>query len=96
MEKHAESKKDIQLLSTSFASAKKTRRGKECATFGCSNTFYDNEGTATGIHFVEFTSLLSQINRWRNLINRQNNKDGFVSSNNVLCLHNFMKTDIKK
>ena len=49
MEKHTESEKDTQPLSS--ASAKKTRRGKECAAFGCSNTFYDSEGTATGIHF---------------------------------------------
>ena len=37
MEKHTESKKDKQHLSS--ASAKKTRGGKECATFGCYNTF---------------------------------------------------------
>ena len=37
MEKHTESKKDKQHLSS--ASAKKTRGGKECAAFGCYNTF---------------------------------------------------------
>ena len=30
---------------------KKTRRGKEYASFGCTKTFHDSEGTATGIHF---------------------------------------------
>ena len=49
MEKHAESEKDTQFLSS--ASTNKTRRGKECAAFGCSNAFCNSEGTATGIHF---------------------------------------------
>ena len=57
MEKHTEIEKDSQPLSS--ASAKKTRRGQECAAFGCSNTFYDSEGTATGIHFLKLSSLPS-------------------------------------
>ena len=68
IEKHTESEKDKQHLSS--ASAKKTRGGKECAAFGCSNTFYDSEGTATGIHFFKFPSLPSENNRWCNLIKR--------------------------
>ena len=88
MDKHTKSETDTQPLSS--ASAKKTRRGKECAAFGCSNTFYDSEGTATGTHFLKFPSLPSEINRWCNLIKRQNNKDGFrVSSNTVLYHHHF-------
>ena len=43
MEKYTESKEDTQLLSS--VSARKTRRGKECATFRRSNTFYYSEGT---------------------------------------------------
>ena len=47
--------------------------------------------------FFKFPSLPSGINRWCNLIKRQNNKDGFgVSSNNVLYPHHFMEKDIKK
>ena len=42
MEKHKESKKDTQPLSS--VSVKKTRIGKECAALGCPNTFYDSEG----------------------------------------------------
>ena len=68
MEKHAESQKDTQSLSS--ASAKKTRTGKECAAFGCSHTIYDSEGTATCILFFKFPSLPSEINRWCNLIKR--------------------------
>ena len=52
MEKHTESEKNTQPLLS--ASAKKTRRSKECAAFGCSNTFYNFEGKATGIHFLSF------------------------------------------
>ena len=48
MEKHTESGKDTQPLSS--ASTKKTRRGKECAAFGCSNTFYDSEGSFSFSH----------------------------------------------
>ena len=95
MEKHTESEKETQPLSS--ASTKKTRRGKECAAFGCSNTFYDSEGTATAIHFFKFPSLPSEINRWCDLIKRQNNKDGFKdSSNTVVCHHHFTEKDIKK
>ena len=53
--KYAESKKDTQCLFS--ASAEKTKRGKECADYGCSNTFFDSEGKATGIHFSKFPSL---------------------------------------
>ena len=76
MEKHTESEKDTQPLSS--ASAKKTRRGKECAAFGCSNTFYDSEGTATGINIFKFPSLPSEINRWCNLIKRKVTRMGLV------------------
>ena len=50
MENHGEIKKDTQLLFPT--SAKKTKRGKECAASGCSNVFY-NSGTATGL-FIFF------------------------------------------
>ena len=49
MKKQTEIEKAAQPLSS--AAAKKTKRGKECAAFGFSNTFYDNEDTANGIHF---------------------------------------------
>ena len=94
-ENYTENEKDTQLLSS--ASAKKTRRGKESAAFGCPNTFYDSEGTATGIHFFRFPSLSSEINRWCNLIKKQNNKDWFnVSSKTGLCDHHFTEKYIKK
>ena len=76
MEKHAESEKDMQPLPS--ASAKKTRKGNECAAFGCSNTFYDSEGTATGINIFKFPSLPSEINRWCNLIKRKITRMGLV------------------
>ena len=52
MEKHPEIEKDTQPIS--FALAKQTRKGKQCAALRCSNTFYDSDGTATGIHFLSF------------------------------------------
>ena len=94
MKKYSESGKNTQPLSST--PAKKTRRGKECAAFGCSNSFYNSEGTATGIHFFKFPSLPSDINCWCNLIKRQNNKDGFnVSLNTVLC-HRHVKEKVIK
>ena len=91
IKKHTENKKNMQHLSS--VSAEKSREGKECAAFECSNTFYDSGSTATGIHFFKFPL---EINWWCNLIKRQNNKDGFnVSSNTVLCHHHFLEKDIK-
>ena len=99
MKKLTLGEKDTQPLSS--ASAKKTTRGKECAAFGCSNTFYEVTATVKAqllaYIFFKFPSLTSEINRWCNLIKRQNNKDGFrVSSNTVLCHHHFTKKDIKR
>ena len=95
MEKHTEGEKDTQHLSC--ASAKRAGRGKERAAFGCSNTFYDIEGTATDIHFLKFSFFLSEIYRWCNLKKRQNNQDAFnASSNTVLSHHDFTKKYNKK
>ena len=33
---------------------KKISLGRECASYGCSNTFYNSVGQATGIHFLKF------------------------------------------
>ena len=32
---------------------KKISLGRECASYGCSNTFYNSVGHATGIHFFK-------------------------------------------
>ena len=92
-EKHGEIKKDTHPLSST--SAKKTKRDKECAAFGCSNAFY-NTGTATGLYLFKVSSLLSKISRWFNLIKRQNSRDAFyISLSIVLCCHYFIEADIK-
>ena len=66
------------------------KRGKECADFGCSNTFYDSEGKATGIRFSKFPSLSWEINRWCNLIKKQNNEDSLsITSPLALPLLNY-------
>ena len=68
-----------------------------CSFWMCSNSFYVSEGTATSIHFLKFSSLPSEINRWCYLIKRQSSKDGFsVFSNTALCHHHFKEKGIKK
>ena len=90
MEKYAECEKYTQPLSSALA--KITTNGKECAAFGCSNIFYDSEGTTTGINFFKFPLLLLEIYRWCNLIMRQNNKDGVLFPRILF----YVITDIKK
>ena len=73
------------LVINKASSVKQNLRGKECAAFGCSATSYDKEGTATGRHF-KVSPLPSEINRWCNVIKKQNNKDRFNDSLNInLC-----------
>ena len=94
MEKHTESEKDTHPLSS--ASAKKTRRDKKCTIFESSNTFYDSEGTASGIHFFKFPSLPSEISRWCNLIKRQDNKDVFWVSRILFYVTTILRKKILK
>ena len=94
VKKHTECIEDTQTLSSA---SKKTGRGKECGGFGFCDTFYDNEGAATAIHFFKFSSFPSMINSWCNLIKRQTSKDGFyVLLNTVLSHYHFSETDNKK
>ena len=63
----------------------------------CSNTFFDSQGTATGLHFLKFTLLPSEIDCRGNLIKRQSNKNVvYVSSNIILCNPHILETDMKK
>ena len=76
---------------------KKISLGRQCACYGCSNTFYNSVGQATGIHFFKFPQTNPDKQRWCNLIKRQDGKDGFnVTSNTFLCHMHFMETDIRK
>ncbi len=78
---------------------KKKRRspGRECAAYGCTNTFYNTEGAATGLHFFAFLKKNPEKLRWCNLIKREEGRDGFkVTSATVLCEKHFTDKDIKR
>ena len=78
-------------------SASSSSKGKECAAFGCSNTFYGSDGLRTPYHFFRFPKELTRRNRWCNLIKRPHGKDDiFVSNSTVICSEHFKKGDIKK
>lgn len=83
--------------SQNSSSAASSSKGKECATFGCSNTFYCPDGLRTHFHFFKFPKDTLRRNRWCNLIKRQHGKDGFaVTNSTVICSDHFKTGDIKK
>ena len=83
--------------SKNSSSASSSNKGKECAAFGCSNTFYGPDGLRMRYHFFKFPKDTSRRNRWCNLIKRQHGKDGFsVTDSTVICSDHFKKDDIKK
>ena len=76
---------------------KKISLGRECAAYGCANTFYNSDGLATGLHFFKFPQKNPEKQVWCNLIKRQDGKDGFcVNVNTYLCHKHFLESDIKK
>ena len=76
---------------------KRCSRGKECAVFGCSNTMLNKHLEHSGFHFFTFPKTKLEINRWCNLIKKQNGKDAFnVTKNTVVCNEHFRDCDIKK
>lgn len=80
--------------------SKRKRRstlGRECASFGCSNTQYLKDGRPTGLSFFKFPQKNPQRSRWCNLIRRQHGRDGFFVNNfTVVCEKHFRKEDIYK
>ena len=71
--------------------------GRECAAFGCSNTFYRYDGTPSGLHFFKFPQKNPEKRTWCNLIKRVDGMDGFrVSSATCLCQEHFKDDDIKR
>ena len=78
-------------------SASSSSKGKECAAFGCSNTFYGPNRWRTRYHFFKFPKEISRRKRWCNLIKRQHGKDDFfVTNSTVICSDHFKTEDIKK
>ena len=72
-------------------------KGKQCATFGCSNTFYGPNSLPTSLHLFKFPKDTNRRRRWCNLIKRQHGKEGFfVTNSTVVCSEHFRKEDIGK
>ena len=72
------------------------KKGKQCAAFGCSNTFYGPNGLPTSLHFFKFPKDTNRRRRWCNLIKRQHGKDGFfVTDSTVVCSEHFRKEYIR-
>ena len=88
----------IQCRNAEGVSKKKKRSlGRECAAYGCTNTFYNTEGAATGLRFFGFPKKNSEKLRWCNLIKREEGRDGFkVTSATVLCEKHFTDKDMKR
>ena len=80
-------------------SVKKKKRslGRQCAAFGCYNTFYNTDGYPSGLHFFRFPQKNPEKTRWCNLIKRVDGMDGFkVTDSTVLCEKHFTEADIKR
>ena len=85
----------------SFVPVKKKKKkislGRECCAYGCSSTFYNSDGLATGLHFFKFPQKNPEKQLWCNLIKRQDGKDDFqVNLNTCLCYKHFLESDIRK
>ena len=82
---------------SSKVAEKKSSLGRECACFGCGSTFYNKDGSASGIHFFRFPAKNPRKQRWCNLIKRHDGKDDFkVTISTFLCHFHFKEEDIKK
>ena len=71
--------------------------GRECAAFGCSNTFYNYDRTPSGLHFFKFPQKNPEKRFWCNAIKRIDGMDGFrVTGATCLCQDHFSEKDIKR
>ena len=76
---------------------KRTSLGRECAAYGCSNTFYNLDGSPSSLHFFKFPGTKSKRVVWCNLIKRTDGMDGFCITNaTCLCEKHFKDSDIKR
>ena len=76
---------------------KKRSKGRECAAYGCGNTFYDANGERTGLHFFKFPMKNPEKLVWCNRIKRQDGQDGFkVTIDTYICQIHFKDSDIRK
>ena len=76
---------------------KNSSLGRECACYGCGSTFYNKDGSPSGINFFRFPAKHPRKQRWCNLIKHQDGKDDFkVTTSTFLCHLHFKEEDIKK
>ena len=65
---------------------KRTSLGRECAAYGGSNTFYNSDGSPSGLHIFKFLRTKSKRAVWWNLIKRTDGMDGFyITDPTCLC-----------
>ncbi|XP_065064833.1 uncharacterized protein LOC135691031 [Rhopilema esculentum] len=91
--------KNSGMMAERFSDVKKKKPslGRECAAFGCSNTFYNSDGVSTGIHFFKFPQKNPEKRLWCNLIKRIDGMDDFrVTDATCLCEEHFKDEDIKR
>ena len=71
--------------------------GGESAAFGCSNTFYNYDGTPCDLHFFKFAQKNSDKRFWCNGVNRIDGIDGFrVIGATCLCQEHFSESYFKR
>ena len=81
---------DDPSTSQSSSSAFSSSKGKECAAFWCSNTFYGPDGLRTHYHFLSFLKTHREEKR-------QHGKDGFSVTESTVIFSDHLKTaDIKR
>ena len=84
-------------MAESAGKKKKKSLGRQCAAYGCYNTFYKTDGTPSGLHFFRFPQKNPEKSRWCNLIKRVDGLDGFkVTTSTFLCEKHFSDVDIKR
>ena len=76
---------------------KRTSLGRECAAYGHSNTFYNSDGSPSGLHIFKFLRTKSKRVVWCNLIKSTDGMDGFYITNaTCLCEKHFKGFDLKR
>ena len=88
----------MQPVAAEGSSKKKKRSlGRQCAAYGCYNTFYNTDGNPSGLHFFRFPQKNPDKLRWCNFIKRIDGMDGFkVTNSTVLCEKHFTDADMKR
>ena len=88
--------KDVEMVE-GVSKTKKRSLGRQCAAYGCYNTFYKTDGSPSGLHFFRFPQKNPEKLRWCNLIKRADGRDDFnVTLSTFLCEEHFTDADISR